>query len=615
MSRALRSHEETRAAVLRTFIVLALGAWVIAGTLPGLSLLWNSGDVSWGANGALGFDTDYNGVIRSVTPGSEGFKAGLRAGDRIDLGRTAAEDRRFIAASPARIPAGQQVRFYAMGNGGSRLVTLVSPHVGMPPVPRINLALRTIAAIIFVVVGGALCLLRPSRMTWGFFFYCVGFSPGIAFSSLSRYPSLGPYAAYLIISDLLTAAATVGILIFALEFLREHPGPWRRLLERAAPVIFLAFAWLIIYPDVANILLGVPSERWQELMLVLQGAVLALSIAITIDTYIRGDLENRPRIQWVVVGLIVGILGSYAGSLLLFSSVLPYSAPHWAAGVLLLFNVSLPITVAYAVVRHRVLNITFVASRALVYGVMTFMLGTAFALISYFIGQELEATRLASLLEIIAAIALSFWLESLRNRIAYFIDGIFFHQRKIAMRRIAQTAASMAHAQSEATLDAFLTREPLEALDLASAALFRRAEDLSLQRSASIGWAAGCLEKVEHDDPLALALEAGQEPLRPSDMGWLPAGLPADRCQAAIAMPLVVRRQLVGFVLYGAHRNGADLDPEEVKSLCDLAVAAAAAYDHLRAEALTDEVQALKTQLAAMQAAQPVLLPLRPTAP
>ncbi len=183
------------------------------------------------------------------------------------------------------------------------------------------------------------------------------------------------------------------------------------------------------------------------------------------------------------------------------------------------------------------------------------------------------------------------------------------------MRRIAQTAASMAHAQSEATLDTFLTREPLEALDLASAALFRRTENGALKRSASIGWAAGCLEEVEHDDPLALALEAGQEPLRLSDMGWGPAALPARNCHPAFAMPLVVRRQLVGMVLYGAHRNGADLDPEEVKSLCDLAVAAAAAYDHLRAEALTDEVQALKTQLAAMQTPAPALLPLRPAVP
>jgi hypothetical protein len=615
MSRALRSHEETRAAVIRTLLVLALGAWVIVCTLPGLSLLWNSGDVSWGVNGALGFDTDYDGAIKSVTPDSEAYKAGLRPGDRIDLGRTNADDRRLIAASPARIPAGQRVRFYVVTRSGSRLVTLIAPHADMAAVPKINLVLRTIASIIFVLVGGALCLLRPSRMTWGFFFYCLGFSPGIAFSSLSRYPSLVPYATYLIVSDLLTAAATVGILIFALEFLRDHPGPWRRLLERLSPLLFLMFAGLIVYPDVANILLGVRAERWQELMLVLQGAVFALSIGITIDTYIRGDVENRPRIQWVVVGLIIGILGSYLGSLLLFSSVLPYSAPHWAAGVLLLFNVCLPITVAYAVVRHRVLDITFVASRALIYGVMTFLLGTAFALISYFIGQELEATRLASLLEIIAAIALSFWLESLRNRISLFIDGIFFHQRKIGMRRIAQTAASMAHAQSEATLDAFLTREPLEALDLASAALFRRTENGALQRSASIGWPAGCLEKLEHDDPLALALEAGQEPLRPSDMGWQPAGLPADCFHPVVAMPLVVRRQLVGMVLYGAHRNGADLDPEEIKSLCDLAVAAAAAYDHLRAEALTDEVQALKTQLAAMETAQPALLPLRPAVP
>ena len=34
-----------------------------------------------------------------------------------------------------------------------------------------------------------------------------------------------------------------------------------------------------------------------------------------------------------------------------------------------------------------------------------------------------------------------------------------------------------------------------------------------------------------------------------------------------LAVPVLVRHELVSFTLYGAHRNGAQLDPEEVELL------------------------------------------------
>jgi hypothetical protein len=50
-----------------------------------------------------------------------------------------------------------------------------------------------------------------------------------------------------------------------------------------------------------------------------------------------------------------------------------------------------------------------------------------------------------------------------------------------------------------------------------------------------------------------------------------------------IAIPVLVRHELVSFTLYGAHRNGAQLDPEEVELLEDLSREAARAYDHIDA--------------------------------
>ena len=51
-----------------------------------------------------------------------------------------------------------------------------------------------------------------------------------------------------------------------------------------------------------------------------------------------------------------------------------------------------------------------------------------------------------------------------------------------------------------------------------------------------------------------------------------------------LAVPVTVRHELVSFTLYGAHANGAQLDPEEVELLEELAREAASAYDHVEAE-------------------------------
>jgi hypothetical protein len=50
-----------------------------------------------------------------------------------------------------------------------------------------------------------------------------------------------------------------------------------------------------------------------------------------------------------------------------------------------------------------------------------------------------------------------------------------------------------------------------------------------------------------------------------------------------LAVPVTVRHELVSFTLYGAHANGAQLDPEEAAMLEDLAREASRAYDHVEA--------------------------------
>jgi GAF domain-containing protein len=69
-----------------------------------------------------------------------------------------------------------------------------------------------------------------------------------------------------------------------------------------------------------------------------------------------------------------------------------------------------------------------------------------------------------------------------------------------------------------------------------------------------------------------------------------------DREQAqhyVLAVPVTVRHELVSFVLYGPHRNGSQLDPEEVELLEELAREASRAYDHIEAVRMRERYAAI----------------------
>jgi hypothetical protein len=584
--------------VLRTFVVVLLGLLIIGTTLPGLSFVWDGTGAAWGPEGELGLQADYDGFIKAVAQNSPASNAGIVPGDRVDLFRTSFDSRVYTSASPARLASGNHVRIWVNHHGADRLVELIPTHADYPLIAKINLISRTIAALIFVIVGGLLVLLRPSSITWGFYFYCLGFSPGIAFASFSRFPSPAMHAANVIAADVLTAAATVGILLFSLGFLCDDPAPWREFLRRAIPVLLVIFVLLIAYPDVANLLLGWPSELAQRIMLALQGVVFATSIFAVIQTYIHGVPENRPRIQWVAVGLSIGIIGSYLASVLAFSSALPFSLPRWLESSLLILNVTLPVTVAYAVVRHRVFELSFVVSRAIVFAVLTSIIIATFSLIEWFVGHELAAVRLARYIEICVAIGLSFWVNSLERRLEKLVDGVFFRRRREAMRRLERDANAVYRANEPATVDDYLVNEAMAALSLSSAALFRCSENSTYQRVLASGWPSGSVQAIEHDNKLVLTLESEWSPLRVAEIGWHHASVPGGNVAPVLAVPLMARRALSAFVLYGAHSNGADIDPEEVERLNHLCRAGQATYDELRVQTLTEEIEQLRNEMS-----------------
>ncbi|HEX3457689.1 MAG TPA: hypothetical protein VHR97_07005, partial [Candidatus Baltobacteraceae bacterium] len=337
---------------------------------------------------------------------------------------------------------------------------------------------------------------------------------------------------------------------------------------------------------------GRPSQAPVNWATLATAIVYAFAAAVFAITFLQSHGDERQRLKWVLVFPVV--LAMRVIAILAGDGILPWDLPDWFSQALAILGISVPIAVAYAVVRRRVFDVQFAISRALVYGSITSLVAGTFLLLDWFMGKQLAQTRFTLTAEIILALAIGSWLNMLHRNVDRFIDSTFFRQRHMAEERLKKAAAAVLRAESHDVVDRFLVHEPIRALELTSAAIFRRNHDSgAFERSVETGWDRVETSELTSEDPLVLHLLAEEAPVRLADVVWGPAEWPLHVGDAVLAMPVLLRDQLVAIVLYGPHRNAADIDPDEVRSIALLVERAGAAYDHIEARTLREQVTSL----------------------
>ncbi|HYM68255.1 MAG TPA: hypothetical protein VEZ44_01550 [bacterium] len=330
-------------------MVGVLTLWTLAVTVPAIIHVW-------APPATLGLDLDYDNVVRGA--GSGPAAAGIAPGDRIDVRAVPLEERYAVPFGRHPRP-GQRVTVHVVRNGQERAVTLAAERAPLSRADAVLLTLRILWSVVIVATGATLLFLRPSPMTWALFLYCL--SPVVAGDGLPVYSFL-PARVYLgleLANDLLIAATFAGVLAFALRFpYEEARGAWGAV-QRFVRPLWVVFAAMIVYMDVAVKLLGAPAETVQRVGYVLLGATYAVSIWALVSTYRSATLTDRQRIKWVIMGVVLGRTATWVYVVLLSSSLVPGAPPSWLLAALDLCTVAGPLAIGYAVVRHRVIDVHF----------------------------------------------------------------------------------------------------------------------------------------------------------------------------------------------------------------------------------------------------------------
>ncbi len=546
MSTEPRMHSR---AVVRVVFILLTASIVVVTVLSDLFIPWHP-------YAAFDFSANRSGEV--TWAGVNAQHAGLRAGDRIDVAGLPPAQRVKFFAAPSYIlaDAGQTMRL-PLESG--RAVTVTAQTRARTLGDNVTDVVECLALLLYIVIAAALVLLRPSPVTWAFY----GFSYSFCNDGVTLYQHL-PFAAVfalVLYGNLALAISPSAFVSFAMRFpdiplRRTALIAERALLFGVAPILaasyFIASSAFVF---AAALLPGWLSAIVQSTAY----AVFAAGIVVLVARYVTADREIRSRLQWIVAAFSIAYVPNLVVGGTEFN--LGVALPVVFANLTIAWTVIAPIALAYTVLRHRLFDIRFVFSRALVYAVVTSIVVAALALVDWIFARWLAESRFALMAELALALLMGFALTTLHRRTEHAVNAVVFRAQAVALaalRRFAREVDLIAdpnrlisdtfdvlRARLETeyaavyTLDgsAFVLATPTESYDLP---LLLSGDDLAVLRLRR--WS----EPFECDEP--------RHPLR-----------------GALLLPMTVRGQLVGFVACGPKRDRTHYLPDEVDALSTLA--------------------------------------------
>jgi len=515
----------------------------VSGHRPGLGTLGGT----WAAP-SKGCQT-----VSAVDPGSPAARAGIAVGDRICF-------------EPAWVPlrqlvAGEHVSAKVRRGTSGRSVVLTAA----PSSSKMDLGeLRYASAELICALLGAFILLRsraqPAAVLLGaglVFFGRAYVTPEVLEGGAHTF--LAAYA-----FDLFLNAATYpAFLAFAVVLFERAAG--KRAIGGWAICGLLLAATTAAYAVgyLVSTLAGQNSftERPVVYAHVGEEIAMALTAVYLFRTRRRTPAIERQRYTLMLLALACIFSSQTATNWL---SLNPQSEASVAASPLqaigdLLAGVVAPALFAYAILRHKVLDLGFALNRTLIYGVVSAVLLAAFGLIEWAVEHfvPIEGREKNAIVD--AAIALGVFLtfHRVRDVVEHGVEGLFFRrwqEQEAALRKFVREARFIT--TSEALLNTAVTALSRFS-DGADVALYLDADQGCLIRVAASGRAAP--DRLDPNDPAIVTLRAERKPLEIEGSG---SGLPA-----VLAAPMVDRHEVGGVVLLGPKPSGAGYRPDEIDLL------------------------------------------------
>lgn len=261
--------------------------------------------------------------------------------------------------------------------------------------------------------------------------------------------------------------------------------------------------------------------------------MLAIPVWMLFAGYRRAPHESRLRIRWVLWSTAF-LLACMVGIFVLepVQTRYPYLFEFVYTVRLFAFGGYL-----YATIRTRLVDVSFVVNRALVYATITGLLFGIFSVLELGLHDLAVGDKLSWALQAIAALLLAVALSPLHRRLEHWVERVFFRKQRLAIASLRTFAAECAFIEQQS----HLLETAVERLHshCAAVAVYERAlSGYQLHASRGHAWP----ESVDVDDPAFVSLRARREEI---DLHGLASAIGPD----SLAFPMVVGEALSGAVI------------------------------------------------------------------
>ncbi len=520
-------------------------------------------------------------VARQLSPGGPGQRAGVREGDiLLAVDGQDVLDGSGLEQRLADRVEGQAVRYSLLRAEERRAL-----EVALQPLARGNVTLfYYLSAVGFfsLGVGTIVMLRRPGADRAALHFYAICLLFFLMYST--SYTGKLNWADWTLLwtDHLAILFLPVVFLHFCLSFPERRLPAARRWL---VPLTYLPATVMAVGAILAQVLFvtsgGNPLlweitsgiDRWKPLYFAL---LFAASFGVLLDNYSRTtSLTARKQMKWLVWGTGAGVLPFFV-----FYAI-PFAlgrTPRLEMELLGYIPLALiPLSLAYAVVKHRLMDVELIFRRTLVsllataalVGICLLVVGLTGALLA---DDEPHRTLIAVLSTLVVVLL----LPPLKSRIQEGIERLLYRERYSSRKALLRLSQDLNASLDLARVGERLQEEIMAALGVAATAVFLKERDGSFSAFTSRGGAPGTETlRLPADGPLVARLEAGQ----PVNAEAGPQDFPeAGPLNLSYYFPCRVKGELIGVLGVGRKDGLEPLNSEEVDLLQALAGQAATAF-------------------------------------
>lgn len=535
---------------------------------------------SWAQSARFGpiSATTFRCTVRLDTLSDSDRGAGLQNGDILQLPAMDVRSRvpEVFHYTPTQAGhAGERITLAVLRNGKQIFIPYTLRHLD----PGTTLAAQLAFKLIMFAIAAVLLFRGSDRASLLLGFWCMGVGLGLPDAWWGMLPLAGRITGGALTAVLWTCLPYV--LYLVVEALAKGVSNAEKIIARASMAILILPSLLINAVNATSQALNgcalVDVSPW------ITSAAFAASQVVIIAffalSYVRTSGLDKQRIRWVFWSFLISRAGVLANLLnRLLAHPLHLSGLEWFT--VLVF----PIGCAYAILKHRIIDVNFVLNRTLVFTLLTSFIVGLFILLEDVLGKVAVGHGVGLAVETIVALAIGFSFNAMHKRLEEVIARALFRTKFEAVNALRRLAEEAPYMESAEALLARAAQEVRKATRAAATAIYEGSAN-GYRLSASDG-DVDAPPELPIDDLAFVRMRKSRAAVDLSDVA---SGLGSD----GLAFPLTVRGVLTGALLCRRRPDGEAYAPDERDLLASVAHELGAELNAIRARRQSELLNAV----------------------